>query len=154
MAHVEIIVVRDVPLIALRTAEVVVVMPLAQLLVKVHAVIVQQGAPVVVVHANLIATVFAVAGVYMIVIVVVAVVLMTVQEAALVVVLTVVQELAPDHALEHVLTIAKVLAQDIAKVVAQLDAHRVMGVSLVVVVTVHAKSAVTLPVMQVPMHKS
>ena len=86
--------------------------------------------------------------------VVVAVVLMTVQEAALVVVLAVVQELAPDHALEHVLTIAKVLAQDIAKVVAQLDAHRVMGVSLVVVVTVHAKSAVTLPVMQVPMHKS
>jgi hypothetical protein len=84
----------------------------------------------------------------------VAVVLMTVQEAALVVVLAVVQELAPDHALEHVLTIAKVLAQDIAKVVAQLDAHRVMGVSLVVVVTVHAKSAVTLPVMQVPMHKS
>lgn len=73
---------------------------------------------------------------------------------ALVVVLAVVQELAPDHALEHVLTIAKVLAQDIAKVVAQLDAHRVMGVSLVVVVTVHAKSAVTLPVMQVPMHKS
>ena len=82
------------------------------------------------------------------------VVLMTVQEAALVVVLAVVQELAPDHALEHVLTIAKVLAQNIAKVVAQLDAHRVMGVSLVVVVTVHAKSAVTLPVMQVPMHKS
>lgn len=154
MAHVEIIVVRDVPLIALRTAEVVVVMHLAQLLVKVHAVIVQQGAPVVVVHANLIATVVAVAGVYMIVIVVVAVALMTVQEAALVVVLAVVQELAPDHALEHVLTIAKVLAQDIAKVVAQLDAHRVMGVSLVVVVTVHAKSAVTLPVMQVPMHKS
>ena len=146
--------VRDVPLIALRTAEVVVVMHLAQLLVKVHAVIVQQGAPVVVVHANLIATVVAVAGVYMIVIVVVAVALMTVQEAALVVVLAVVQELAPDHALEHVLTIAKVLAQDIAKVVAQLDAHRVMGVSLVVVVTVHAKSAVTLPVMQVPMHKS
>ena len=129
-------------------------MHLAQLLVKVHAVIVQQGAPVVVVHANLIATVVAVAGVYMIVIVVVAVVLMTVQEAALVVVLAVVQELAPDHALEHVLTIANVLAQDIAKVVAQLDAHRVMGVSLVVVVTVHAKSAVTLPVMQVPMHKS
>lgn len=85
--------------------------------------------------------------------VVVAVVLMTVQEAALVVVLAVVQELAPDHALEHVLTIAKVLAQDIAKVVAQLDAHRVMGVSLVVVVTVHAKLAVTLPVMQVHMHK-
>ncbi len=52
------------------------------------------------------------------------------------------------------LIIAKIHVQDIAKVVAQLDAHRVMGVSLVVVVTVHAKSAVTLPVMQVPMHKS
>lgn len=91
MAHVEIIVVRDVPLIALRTAEVVVVMHLAQLLVKVHAVIVQQGAPVVVVHANLIATVVAVAGVYMIVIVVVAVVLMTVQEAALEVALGIVK---------------------------------------------------------------
>ena len=89
----------------------------------------------------------------MIVIVVVAVVLMTVPEVAVEAVLAVVQELVPDHALEHVLTIAKVLAQDIAKVVAQLDAHRVMGVSLAVVVTVHAKLAVTLPVMQVHMHK-
>lgn len=105
------------------------------------------------------------------------VVLMTVQEAALVVVLAVamvavivvlitalvvaveavlavVQELAPDHALEHVPIIVKPRVRDIAKVVALLDVHRVMGVSLVVVVTVHAKSAVTLPVMQVPMHKS
>ena len=39
------------------------------------------------------------------------------------------------------LTIAKVLAQDIAKVGAQLDAHRVMDVSLAAVVTVHAKLA-------------
>lgn len=83
-----------------------------------------------------------------------AVVQMTVQEAALVAAMAVVQELAPDHALEPVLIIVKLHALGIVRVVAQLDAHRVMGVSLVVVVTVHAKSAVTLPVMQVPMHKS
>lgn len=153
MAHVEIIVVRDVPLIALRTAEVVVVMHLAQLLVKVHAVIVQQGAPVVVVHANLIATVVAVAGVCMIVMVVVAVVLMTVQEAALAVVLVVVQELALDHALEHVLTVAKVLAQDIVKVVAPLGVLLAMVANLVVDAMVLVKLAVILPVMQVRMHK-
>ena len=51
------------------------------------------------------------------------------------------------------LIIAKIHVQDIAKVVVQLDVLRVMGVSLAVVVTVHAKLAVTLPVMQVPTHK-
>ena len=81
------------------------------------------------------------------------VVLMTVQEAALVVVLAVVQELAPDHALEHVPIIVKPRVRVIAKVVALLDVLHVMVVSLAVVVTVHAKLAVTLHVMQVHIHK-
>lgn len=104
------------------------------------------------------------------------VVLMTVQEAALVVVLAVamvavivvlitalvvaveavlavVQELAPDHALEHVPIIVKPRVRVIAKVVALLDVLHVMVVNHVMDVMVHAQSVVTLLVMPVHTHK-
>ena len=81
-----------------------------------------------------------------------AVVQMTVQEAALVAAMAVVQELAPDHALEHVPIIVKPRVRVIAKVVALLDVLHVMVVSLAVVVTVHAKLAVIRPVVQALMH--
>ena len=51
------------------------------------------------------------------------------------------------------LTIARILAQDIVKKHVQLDALLAMVALIVVVAMVPAQSDVTLLVMQVPMHK-